>query len=428
MKTVQVGIMGFGTVGAGVYKILTGDRHSIEHRERLEILVKRILVRNFQNRNMGLAPRETFTTDAQELIGDPEINIIVECMGGEEPARQYIVGALKAGKTVVTSNKEVLAKNWPHFERAAKETGAGLYFEATAGGGIPIIRTLIDGMQANEISLLMGIINGTTNYILTKMTEEGQDYAKVLREAQELGYAEANPEADVEAWDCVYKFSILASIAFHARVNIDAIYREGITKVSAEDIAIARELGYVIKLLAIGKKSEGNLEVRVHPTMLPKNHPLASVRGVFNAVYMEGSAVGDVMLYGRGAGEMPTASAVVSDIIYASKTDRHGYMTFVNEFDAPQWLVHQKDWLSAYFIRLTVADEIGVLCNITGVFARNNVSIHSVMQHNENAAGGTVNLDFITDSARELSFQGALNDLHTLPCVRSVDSVMRVEG
>lgn len=211
-------------------------------------------------------------------------------------------------------------------------------------------------------------------------------------------------------------------------VNIDAIYREGITKVSAEDIAIARELGYVIKLLAIGKKSEGNLEVRVHPTMLPKNHPLASVRGVFNAVYMEGSAVGDVMLYGRGAGEMPTASAVVSDIIYASKTDRHGYMTFVNEFDAPQWLVHQKDWLSAYFIRLTVADEIGVLCNITGVFARNNVSIHSVMQHNENAAEGTVNLVFITDSARELSLQGALNDLHTLPCVRSVDSVMRVEG
>ncbi len=428
MKQVAVGLLGFGTVGTGVYRVLTENKKSIEHRERLEINVKRILVRDLTTEpNLSMAPMELFCTNYDDIINDEEISIVVECMGGTRPAREFILRALEAGKSVVTSNKEVLAKHWPDFERTAKTTGAGLYFEATAGGGVPVIRTLLDSMQGNDITLLMGIINGTTNYILTKMTEEGQPYEKVLAEAQKLGYAEANPAADVEGWDCVYKLSILASIAFHARVNIDAIYREGITGVTAEDIAIAKDLGYVIKLLAIGKKQDGNLEVRVHPTMLPKEHPLATVSGVFNGIFLHGNAVDDIMLYGRGAGQMPTASAVVSDVIYAAHAESHRYMTFVNEFDAPQWLVHQKDWLSGYFLRMTVSDELGVLSRITGALADNEVSVHSVMQKHEDREEGTVSLVFITDTARELSVQSALSTLGEMDCVRSIDSVMRVE-
>jgi len=428
MKQVSIAILGFGTVGSGVYQVLTEGRDSIRHRELMSVEVKHILVKDLvTEKNIGLAPMGLYTTDITEITSDPEISIVVECMGGTVPAKDFILRALAAGKTVVTSNKEVLAKHWPDFERQAKATGAGLYFEATAGGGVPIIRALLDSMQGNNITRLMGIINGTTNYILTKMTDEGRPYSEVLAEAQKLGYAEANPTADVDGWDCVYKLSILASIAFHARVNIDDIYREGISKVSAEDIAVAKKLGYTIKLLAIGKKMDGNLEVRVHPTMLHNSHPLASVSGVFNGIFLTGDAVGDIMLYGQGAGKLPTASAIVSDVIYAANAHEHRYMTFVNEFDAPQWLVHQKDWLSGYFIRLTASDELGSLSKIAGVLGDSGVSVHSVMQFNENPHRNTAELVFITDPARELSVQSALARLRGLSCVESIDSVMRVE-
>lgn len=428
MKQINIAILGFGTVGSGVFQVLTEGRESIKHRELMNIDVRRILVRDLVTEpNIGLAPIDVFTTDYADILNDPEISTVVECMGGTVPAKDYILRALAAGKTVVTSNKEVLAKHWPDFERQAKATGAGLYFEATAGGGVPIIRTLLDAMQGNNITRLMGIINGTTNYILSKMTDEGRQYAEVLAEAQRLGYAEANPSADVDGWDSVYKLSILASIAFHARVNIDDIYREGISRVSAEDIAVAKKLGYTIKLLAIGKKMNNHLEVRVHPTLLHNSHPLANVSGVFNGIFLTGDAVDDIMLYGRGAGKLPTASAIVSDVIYAAKAAEHRYMTFVNEFDAPQWLVHQKDWLSGYFIRMTAADELGALSKIAGVLGDSGVSVHSVMQFNENSNRNTAELVFITDTARELSVQSALARLRGLPCVISVDSVMRVE-
>lgn len=431
MKTTKIAILGFGTVGSGVYTVLQQNSELIRHRQLLDLSVKRVLVRDLlHGRNLALAPMETFTTDYADILADSEISIVVECIGGVNPAKDYILRALQAGKTVVTANKEVLSKHWPDLERAAKETGAGLYFEASVGGGIPIIRALNDSMQANNISRVMGIINGTTNYILTKMTNEGRAYEEVLKEAQALGYAEADPSADVDGWDCVYKLSILASIAFHARVNIDAIYREGISKVSAEDIAAAKELGYTIKLLAIGKKQDEKLlEVRVHPTMLPNSHPLSSVSGPFNAIFLTGNAVDDIMLYGRGAGMLPTASAVVSDVIVAAKTAKgaHPYMTFNNEFDAPQWLKNQKDWTSSYFLRMEVDDELGVLSKIAGVFAEYGVSVHSLMQKNENKANGSAELIFITDTARELSVQNALCALRALPCVREIKSVMRVE-
>ncbi|MEZ4628374.1 MAG: homoserine dehydrogenase [Eubacteriales bacterium] len=333
MKHFSIALLGFGTVGSGVYRIISENGPQISHREGIALSIGRILVRDFEHEpNLALAPMALYTTDFNEIINDPSIDIIVECMGGIEPAKTFIIRALEAGKTVVTSNKEVMSKNWPAFEKAGKATGAGLYLEATVGGGIPIIRTLLDSMQANNITSVMGIINGTTNYILTQMTETGQSFADALKDAQALGYAEANPTADVEGYDAMYKLSILSSISFHAHVPIDVIYREGITKLTRADFETAQMLNYRIKLLAIGKKTGNRIEVRVHPTMIPATHPLASVRGVFNAIFLTGHAVDDVMLYGRGAGCMPTASAVVSDIINACHNERHHkYMTFVNE-------------------------------------------------------------------------------------------------
>lgn len=433
IKKARLAIFGFGTVGAGVYRVFSEQHDDIVHREQLDMQIRRVLIRDFESEpNLHIAKDQSiFTTDVSDIVRDPDISIVFECMGGVEPARTFILQALNAGKTVVTSNKEVVAKHWPEFEAAAKKAGAGFYIEATAGGGIPIVRTLLDGMQGNNIDKLMGIVNGTTNYILTKMAEEDASYEEVLKEAQSLGYAEANPAADVEGWDSVYKLSILGAIAFHARIEYDAIYREGITQVSKEDIAVAKELGYVIKLLAIGKKvggRGGRLELRVHPTMLPLTHPLASVRGVFNAVFLHGSAVDDVMLYGRGAGQMPTASAMASDAIYAAKTGEHAYMTFKNEYGAPQTLSLQPDWQSGYSIRMCVEDKAGVLANIAKTLADNGVSIHSMMQrgHGEEP-GDMAMIIIITHTAQELSVQAALSALKELDCVGEIHSVMRVE-
>lgn len=427
MRTVSVAILGFGTVGSGVYKILTQNYQDIAHRESLDMQVKHILIRGFDcEPNIALASLETFTMDMTDIVNDATIDIVIECLGGTEPSRTYILAALAAGKTVVTSNKEVIAKHWPELEEAAKSTKSGLYIEATVGGGMPIIRTLLDSMQANNIELLMGIINGTTNYILTKMSEEGQTYEQALKDAQALGYAEANPAADVEGWDSVYKLSILSSIAFHARVPIEVIYREGITQVTYEDIMTAKELGYVIKLLAIGKKIDGKIQVRVHPVLLPSTHPIAAVRSVFNAVFLHGHAVDDIMLYGRGAGQMPTASAVVSDVLYAIKTREHRYMTFENTISAPQTLNLLQDWLSGFSIRLTVKDEVGALSKLSSVFAENGVSIHSVLQRGTNNVGN-VSIIFIAHTTKELSMRAAIEALRNTDVVLSVDSIMRVE-
>ena len=296
MKQYRIAVLGFGTVGLGVYRVLTEGRASITHREGIEVDVAKILVRDFEHEpNIDKAPRELFTTNVQDILTDASISLVVECMGGTEPARTFILGALNAGKTVVTSNKEVIAKHWPEFVAAAKASGAGLYIEATVGGGIPVIRTVIDAMQGNNINRVMGIVNGTTNYILTRMKNEGADFADVLKDAQKLGYAEANPTADVEGFDAMYKLSILGSLAFHAHVPIAHISREGITKLSGADFAAAEALGYAIKLLAIGKKGEAGIEMRVHPTMIPASHPLAGVNDVFNGIFLTGDAVGDIM-------------------------------------------------------------------------------------------------------------------------------------
>lgn len=429
MSIHTLAILGFGTVGSGVYRIATENHDDILHREQIDLRVGRILVRDFVHEpNLHLAPRELFTTSIEEILQDPTIEIVVECMGGVEPARTFILRALESGKTVVTSNKEVMSKHWYEFEKAAKKSGAGLYLEATVGGGIPIIRTITDSMQANNIERVMGIINGTTNYILTKMSEEGRPFEEVLHEAQKLGYAEANPTADVEGFDAMYKLSILSSMAFHAHMPIDVIYREGITKLTAEDFEAARLLGYEIKLLAIGKKTGHAIEVRVHPTMVPKSHPLASVRGVFNAIFLTGHAVDDVMLYGRGAGCMPTASAVMSDVIYACHAaGRHRYMTFRNEAGMSSEVELVRDFHCIYCIRLSVTDAPGTMASIAAVFAEHGVSLKDVLQLGERA-GGSSHITFMTHMAQELSVQAALDAIHKLSCVQAVESVIRAES
>lgn len=428
MKQFQIAILGFGTVGSGVYRILDENGKQITHREGIELRIKKILVRDFEHEpNLGMAPRETFTTSFDDVIADPDIDVVVECMGGIEPARSFILRALSAGKTVVTSNKEVMSKHWPEFEKAAKSTGAGLYLEATVGGGIPILRTILDSMQANNISRVMGIINGTTNYILTQMTEAGQSFEDALKDAQQLGYAEANPTADVEGFDAMYKLSILSSMAFHAHMPIEVIYREGITKLTKADFETAQLLGYKIKLLAIGKKDGNRIEVRVHPTMIPDTHPLASVRGVFNAIFLTGHAVDDVMLYGRGAGCMPTASAVVSDIIYACHSeDRHQYMTFVNSESMSTEIELVNDFACVYCVRLHVADQPGTMAAIAGLFADHGVSLKSVVQLGE-TDGESSRITFLTHSAKELSVREALKEIQALDCVSEVESIIRVE-
>lgn len=432
MKQFNVALLGFGVVGAGVYRVLTENYADILHREGLDLKVARILIKDFEHEpNLHMAPRELFTTSIGDITSDSSISVVVECMGGVEPARTFILSALNAGKTLVTSNKEVVSKNWFAFDEAARKSGAGLYIEATVGGGIPLLRTITDSLQANNITRVMGIINGTTNYILTKMSEQGRDFTDVLKEAQALGYAEANPAADVEGFDATYKLSILSSLCFHAHIPIDAIHREGITKLTAADFDAARKLGYEIKLLAIGKKTGNKVEVRVHPTMIPCSHPLASVRDSFNAVFITGNAVDDVMLYGRGAGQMPTASAVVGDVIYACHNDsRHRYTTFRNIPDIDPAVELVRDWESIYCIRTRVEDRPGVLSSLTGVFAKYGVSLKSVLQlaePHEGENGVTASITFLTHKANELAVQGALKDIAALDCTDCVESVIRVE-
>ena len=428
MKQFKIAILGFGTVGSGVYRVLADNRSEISHREEIAIDVKRILIRDFEHEpNLDMAPRELFTTAFSEIVDDSEISIVVECLGGVEPARTFILAALNAGKTVVTSNKEVVSKHWPEFEPAAKASGAGLYMEATVGGGIPILRTITDSMQANNITRVMGIINGTTNYILTRMTEEGKSFSEALKEAQQLGYAEANPTADVEGYDAMYKLSILSSLAFHAHMPIDVIYREGISNLTKADFETAKMLGYKIKLLAIGKKNGTRIEVRVHPTMIPNTHPLASVRGVFNAVFLTGDAVDDVMLYGRGAGRMPTASAVVSDVIYACHAEHHHqYATFKNLPTISSEINLVRDFHCIYCIRLHVIDCPGTLAAISKAFADHNVSLKSVLQLGEQD-GTSSRITFLTHVASELDVQAAVDDVRALSCVDEVESIIRAE-
>jgi len=419
-----IGFLGCGNVGGGVWELLQGFAPEIAHRDHVKIRVKKVLVRDVNKARSCSVPAEVLTDNPNDVLFDPEISLIAEFLGGEQPATEYMLTALKNGKTVVTANKVAVALNWHRLQEAAQRSHVGLYFEASVCGAIPIISTLMTPLQANRIDRLMGIINGTTNYILSRMYENGEDYQLVLQDAQKLGLAEPNPASDVEGMDAAYKLSIMASLAFHARVPYKKVYREGITEITAMDISCGKEMGYVLKLLAIAKREGGTIEVRVHPTFLPKEHPLSRVDGSFNAVYLHGHACKEMMLQGRGAGDMPTASAVVGDILHAVTVDVHVHPTFANQAEPDASLDFTNNWTSKYFIRVSAIDAPGVLASVAGCFAKENVSIATMMQKDA-VEDGRVPLIFITHATHEQSMLEALK--HLDPAVCKLESMIRVE-
>jgi len=423
-KVINVGLLGMGTVGTGVVKLLTANSHNYEQKVGAEIKIKTVLVRN-PDKVRAIASEAKITTDIQDIIGDPDIDIVIEVMGGESPAKDYQLAALKAGKHVVTANKDVMSKYGRELFAAAEESSVDLMFEASVGGGIPIIRPLKQCLAANNITEVMGIINGTTNFMLTKMTLEGVDYNSVLAEAQRLGYAEADPTADVAGFDAARKIAILASIAFGSRVTVDNVHVEGITGITPEDICYAGELGYIIKLLAIAKDSENGIDVRVHPTLIPIDHPLASVNNEFNAIFVRGDAVGETMFYGRGAGELPTASAVVADVIDVARDIHHGVSSrilctcFENRPFCPI-----ENTQNSYYIRILVDDQPGALAAIAGAFGLQGVSLHSVIQKSQ--IGRFAELVLITYDVNHLNIEHAIDTLKGMTVVNQINSVIRV--
>lgn len=428
VKKIGVAILGLGVVGGGTYQTLVEHREFYKTTQQVDISVESVLDLSTARLDALGVPEQTRAKSIEEVIANPNVEIVIETIGGIGVAKDFVTMALREGKTVVTSNKELICKYSHELEKIAKHNRCGLFYEASCVGGVPIIRTLLDGVQANTIKSMMGIVNGTTNYILTKMTYEGADYAEVLKEAQKLGYAEANPTADVEGFDSMYKLSILSSMAFHTKIPYTKISREGITGIGAKDIAYGKELGYTLKLLAIGKNTEKGIEVRVHPTFIPNAHPLASVNDSFNAVYMQGDAVGDVMLYGRGAGALPTASAVVSDVIYAATHSEIKYSTFKNTANADSKVKFISDFESAYFLRLSVDDKPGVLAKISGVFAKCGMSIVQIAQklNDTDLEPGKVPLVIVTHKTTENTVKKAVEKINALN-IGKVETLIHVE-
>lgn len=432
VKKVGVAILGLGVVGGGTYQTLVEHRDFYLKTQGVDISVELVLDKALDRLMQLGVPEEKIAKNIDEIVNNPNIQIVIETIGGIGVAKSFVTSALSAGKTVVTSNKEMICKYSHELEKIAKKNRCGLYYEASCVGGVPIIRTLLDGVQANHIQSMMGIVNGTTNYILTKMAYEGADYAEVLKEAQKLGYAEANPTADVDGYDSMYKLSILSSMAFHTKIPYTKIFREGISKIDGKDIAYGKELGYTLKLLAIGKNTDKGVEVRVHPTFIPSAHPLASVNDSFNAVYMTGDAVDDVMLYGRGAGALPTASAVVSDVIYAATHSDIKYSTFKNTENADKNVKFVSDFSTAYYLRLSVDDTAGVLAKISGVFGKCGISLIEVSQiaHKNKTflsdEPNRVPLVIVTHKTTENSINKAVEKINALG-IGEVKSLIRVE-
>lgn len=425
MKKVGIAILGLGVVGSGTYKILTEHRDFYKQVHGIDFKVENVLERNRERAlSLGVAA-ENIASNIAEICSNSEVDIVVEVMGGVEPAKSFVLAALNAGKSVVTSNKELFCKYSHELEKAAKKNNCGLFFEASCVGGVPVIRTLLDNLQGNKITSMIGIINGTTNYILTKMSDCGASYEKVLEEAQSLGYAEADPTADVEGFDAAYKLSILSCLAFHTKIPFSKVYREGITAIDPCDIEYGKKLGYVMKLLAVGKNSDSGIEVRVHPAFVNSSHPLAAVNDSFNAVYVTGDSVGDIMLYGRGAGALPTGSAIVGDIIYCATHDNFNYSTFNNTADADPVTKFLTNYESAYYLRLDVDDKAGVLSKVTSVLSKHGISVARVIQEKQNEGSG-VSLILITHCTHEKNTDKAVQEINKNGGFAKVVTVIRV--
>lgn len=425
-RLVRVGVLGCGNVGAALVKLVAQQADDIEKRTGVRLRVDKVAVRNMSRDREVALPEGVLTRDAHAVVADPNIDLVVEVIGGIEPARELITAALSSGKPVVTANKELLANVGVELFTKADQSGVDLLFEAAVAGGIPVIRVLRESLRGEPINRVMGIINGTTNFILTKMTEEGADYGAALTEAQRLGYAERDPTADVEGFDAGAKAAIIASIAFGAKVVAGDVYHEGISRITAADIAVARRLGYVVKLLGIAERdaATGSVAVRVHPAMVPLHHPLASVRDSFNAVFVEGGAVGSLMFYGRGAGGFPTASAVLGDVIDAAVNLSKGTHGTIGSFGKAVMLPIDET-SSEYLLSLEVADKPGVLHAVTGTFARHGVSIRAAEQE---GIGRDARLVFITHLAKESDVQSTVRELRDLDVVQQVGTILRVIG
>lgn len=427
MKKVRIALLGLGNVGSGVWKILNTNKKEIKRRSGYDIEVAKILVRDKGKARSVEVPESMLTTSFEEIINDDSIRIVVELMGGVDPAKDYMMRAIKKKKHVVTANKFVLATHGNELLEAAKAEGIMLYYEASVAGGIPIIHGISESLTANKIVEILGIINGTTNYILTKMSQDGMEFEEALKEAQQKGYAEADPTSDIEAYDAMYKLAILSSLSFGSRVHVDSIFREGITAIKSMDIQYAKEFGYVIKLLAIGKENNGELELRVHPAMIPATHPLANVNDAFNAIFIKGNAVGDLMLYGRGAGDLPTGSAVVGDIISVLRNNIDDLTPADNNYGNSRLKVQSMDkTVCKYYLRFTVNDTPGTLGEIAAIFGNNSVSLASVIQKGK--ANEVVPLVFVTHETAEINLKNAIKEIKKLPTVVNVENIIRVEN
>ena len=422
-----VGIIGCGTVGGGVVKLLVSQKEHLLRKTGVTIELRKAADLDPAKRASTGLPDHLLSADAGAVLDDPSIGVVVEVIGGTKPAQQFIEKALSSGKHVVTANKELIAKKGPELFALARKHNVTLHFEASSCGGIPVIHAFGQSLAANRFEQLLGIVNGTTNFILTKMYQEGAEYADVLAEAQRLGYAEADPTADVDGHDAAYKLSILASMAFDSTVDYREIHTEGIRAITARDIAIAKSYGYVIKLLAIGvAHDDDRVELRVHPVMLPKRHPLGAVNDSFNAVFARGNFVGDVMFYGRGAGELPTASAIVGDIIdLAMHQLKGGTSPRMNFGSQKKAVVPMGEVKTQFYLRLDVKDRPGVLASITKVFGDCGVSISAVTQ--KEATGESVELVIFTHEVAESDFQRAVTGIRSLPVVVGVRSLIRTQ-
>jgi homoserine dehydrogenase len=429
MKTINLGLIGLGTIGTGVVKVLRDNSALIEKRLGVSLVIKRIADLDIKRDRGVPADKSILTTDAKKIINDDEIDIVIELIGGYEPALSFIMQSISNKKHIVTANKALLAKHGQEVFEAIKKHKVNIGFEASVGGGIPIIRCIKDNFAANRFESIYGVVNGTGNYILSKMTDEGKNFQDVLKEAQEKGYAEADPTFDIEGIDSAHKIAILGSLAFGCRIPIDKVFTEGITHITPTDIHFASEFGFRIKLLAIVKKGDDTIDIRVHPTMISKDNPISNINGVLNAVKVRGNAVGEAMLIGEGAGALPTASAVLSDVM-----EIVGCITYGNRYSSFDISNHAKlklqpidKIISKYYLRFSVVDKPGILSKLSGILGANSISIASVIQKGRSDSAG-VPLVFMTHKAMEKDIQKAVKEINELPVVKGKSILIRVEN
>jgi homoserine dehydrogenase len=427
-EKISIGLIGLGVIGSGVARVLIDKADWIAQQVGCPVILKRAVDCDVSKQKSSKIPADIFTTDPYLVLHDPEIDIIIELIGGDTDALEYIKEAISRGKHVVTANKEAIAKHGPELLSLANANKVSIRHEASVGGGIPIISPFKQDLLANKILAIRAIINGTTNYIVTRMAAENADFDTVLKQAQALGYAEANPANDIEGFDAVYKLAILATLAFRTAIRPEDIYREGITRLSSRDFRYAKELGYAIKLLAITKEEDQSIQVRVHPALIPEDQLLAKVDGVFNAIEVEGDLTGKVIFYGRGAGPQPTSSAIVADIIQLAQNIRLGLPPKIQPQPSQiKNVTSTSQIVTRYYIRLTIADSPGVLAQISKVLGDNLISISSAIQKEADESTKTAEIVLMTHPAQESAVQQAMREIEALPVVKEIGNLIRVE-